>query len=361
VYARPLSKVSEAFNGLKARARHSTEALRQRISGAALCSDCFVDHGLVIEARNLGHKSRRSCPNCHSANGAKLYRSDIEELARRYFVYGTRIRTEFGGAPMLQFNSWHHGEPDEVSFPNWLKEDARLIQNALSVGLFYYAPPLWRVGEIEPLANLRNPVTRGAAASALVSRFPRRLFTSGSSFYRLRSNITEGLHSKPTEYDSPPKGVGGNGRLDAPDFPVLYGSQDLEIYVHECRVTIADECYLAVLRACRDLHLLDLSADIEADGKTPFESLYLAVQFLFAAEKHSYEITRAISTAAKDAGLDGIVYPSYFSSLREERIPNLAVFGHPVAAGAVEVGCINRLILETARYKVRLGPSLSRV
>jgi RES domain len=347
------------FGYLKSRFQHGLEMLRQWISGAALCSDCFVDHGLAIEARNLGHKSRRLCRSCHSATGAKLYRSDIEELARRYFVYGTRIRTEFGGAPILQFNSWHHGKPG-VSFPIWLEADARLIENALGVGLFYYAPPLWRIGEIEPLADLRNPVTRSAAASALVSKFPRRLFTAGSSFYRLRSDITEGAHSEQLEYDAPPKGIGGNGRLDAPDFPVLYGSQDLEICVHECRITITDECYLAVLRACRDLHLLDLCADIEDDGKTPFESLYLAVQFIFAAEKHGYEITRTIAATAKDAGLHGIIYPSYFSPLRQERIPNLALFGHPVADGIVKVDCINRLTLETARYTVRLGPCLSR-
>jgi len=139
---------------------------------------------------------------------------------------------------------------------------------------------------------------------------------------------------------------------------VLYGSQDLEICVHECRVTKADECYLATLRTCRDLQLLDLCGDIDNDGGTPFESLYLAVQFLFAAETHAYHVTRAIAIAAKNIGLDGVIYPSYFSSLRQDRIPNLALFGHPVEEGAIEVACINRLMLETAKYTVQLGPCM---
>lgn len=204
VYRRLPNNVSKwiPFGYLKSRFKHSFEVLRQRFSGAALCSDCFVDHGLAIEASKLGHKSRRPCRSCHSPTGAKLYHSDIEELARRFFVYGTRIRTEFGGAPILQFNSWHHRKP-EVSFPIWLEADARLIENALGVGFFHYGPPLWRIGEIEPLSDLRNPASRSRAASALVSRFPRRLFAAGSSFYRLRRDIIEGAHSEQLQYDAP--------------------------------------------------------------------------------------------------------------------------------------------------------------
>ena len=187
-----------------------------------------------------------------------------------------------------------------------------------------------------------------------------RVFAAGNSFYRLRRDIADGAHSNQLQYDAPPTGVGGTGRFDAPGFPVLYGSQDLEICIHECRVTLADECYLATLLASRELRLLDLCAEIENDGSTPFESLHLAVQFIFAAETHSYDITRAIAVAAKEAGLDGIICPSYFSALRQEKIPNLVLFGHPISEGMVEVACINRLTLDTARYTARLGPCLSR-
>lgn len=340
-------------------ARRQLSVLRERFSGPRLCSDCFTDRGLEIEARKIGHESRRSCPNCHLLTGAKLYTSDIEELARRFFVYGTWIRTEFGGANALQFNEWHH-DKREVSFPGWLESDARLIENALGVGFFHYGPPLWRLGEIEPLTELKDPSTQATAAARLVRRFPQRQLQKGSSFYRLRLGVEQGKHNDASQYDAPPDGFAGKGRLDAPDFPVLYGSQDLEICVHECRVTKADECYLATLRTNRDLRLLDLCGDVENDGSTPFESLYLAVQFVFGAEQHAYAITRAIAAAAKEIGLDGIMYPSYFSSLRQDQIPNLALFGHPIAEGDVGVTCINRMLLETAKYTVQLGPCLPR-
>jgi RES domain len=343
--------------GLDHRLQETLEWLRQRMSGPVLCSDCFVDHGLAIEAQKLGHKSNRRCRNCHWISGAKLYRNDVEELARSFFVNGTRIKTEFGGAPILQFNSYHSGT-NEVCYPSWLRADARLIENVLNVGLFYYGPPLWRIGEIEPLKALRDPTTQSAAAIDLVRKFPRLALAGGSSFYRLRKDIRDGRHSDPSQYDAPPRDIGGDGRLDSPEFPVLYGSQDLKICVHECRVTKADECYLAVLVTCVDLELLDLCGDVENDGNTPFESLYLAVRFIFAAEKHSYDMTRTIAIAAKDAGLHGVMYPSYFGPLRADRIPNIALFGHPVANGLVKVDCINRLTLATARYTVQLGPCL---
>jgi hypothetical protein len=363
-----LRDVSTIISNAVARARFSFDAyrshfqkgfdkLRNRISGPVLCSDCFVDHGLTIEARKLGHRSRRTCRNCHSVAGAKLYQDEIEEVARRFFVYGTRIRSEFGGAPVLQFNSWHAGRP-EVRFPKWLDADARLIEATLNVGLFYYGPPLWRLGEIETLNDLREPATQGTAAATLVGRFPRRMLDQGSSFYRLRKNITNGMHCDHRQYDAPPKGLAGGNRLDTLDLSVLYGSQDLEICVHECRVTKSDECYLAILQASQDLKLLDLCGEVDNDGSTPFHSLYLAVQLIFAAEEQSYHITRAIALAAKNAGLDGIIYPSYFSSLRKDRIPNIALFGHPVIDGTVKVICINRLTLETARYTMQLGPCL---
>lgn len=62
------------------------------------------------------------------------------------------------------------------------------------------------------------------------------------------------------EYDSPPAVAIGAGRFDAPLFPVLYGSQDLPVCLHECRVTAEDELYVATLSPTHELRLLDLSA-----------------------------------------------------------------------------------------------------
>jgi hypothetical protein len=180
----------------------------------------------------------------------------------------------------------------------------------------------------------------------------------GTTLYRLRKGIPWELQGDQNQYDSPPAVHAPAGRLESSGFPVLYGSQDLQICVHECRITKADECHLATLEIMRPLEMLDLCAVIDNDGPTLFESLYLAIQFVFSAEEHSYEIARAIAKAANQAGLDGIIYPSYFSSLRGGTIPNVGLFGHPIAKHAVKVKSVNRLILQSAEYAVGFGPCL---
>jgi hypothetical protein len=161
----------------------------------------------------------------------------------------------------------------------------------------------------------------------------------------------------------------------------MYGSQDLQVCVHECRVTAEDDLYVASLAARRNLKLLDLSTLLREEGITEFESLDMAVHMLFLAGQHSYDITREIAHAAHSREYDGIVYPSYFSLLRtghmpfetiyglssrlfpqlhdyekSKTIPNLALFGRPIAEHNVQVRCINRLILSSVDYGFHFGP-----
>src|SRR5690348_14105089 len=97
------------------------------------------------------------------------------------------------------------------------------------------------------------------------------MIRAGETFYRLRK-----APAKPTEvdqYDSPPIAIAGTGRLDSKDFPVLYGSPDLELCIHECRVTAEDELFVATLVPTRDLKLLDLTKLLLEEGITEFESV----------------------------------------------------------------------------------------
>ena len=77
----------------------------------------------------------------------------------------------------------------------------------------------------------------------------------------------------------------------------MYGSQDLPVCVHECRVTAEDELYVATLSPTRDLKLLDLSVLLREEDGTEFDSLDMAVHMLFLAGKHSYEISRDSAVA----------------------------------------------------------------
>ena len=82
-------------------------------------------------------------------------------------------------------------------------------------------------------------------------------------------------------------------------------------------------------RPVRDLELLDVAALLdEPQEVNEFGSLDLAVNMLFLAGEHSYPITRVLSLAARSAGFDGLVYPSYFSMLRNGVKPFETTYGN---------------------------------
>ncbi|PPQ45101.1 hypothetical protein CKO39_03755 [Rhodopseudomonas palustris] len=324
----------------------------------------------------LGVNDRSVCRNCNSTSGKKLGREELEALTHRFFVWGTLHRCEYGAAPIIQFNQQRN---TEIEASPWFESDLRLIERVLGVGFFYYGPRLWMVGEVEPLKDLSSPVTQTSILKRITTEYPAAPLKADELFYRLR--IAPKAPAEQSEYDSPPLGCGGIGRLDAPGLQVMYASQDLEVCIHECRVTAEDELFVATLTPSTDLRLLDLTSLLFEEDVTEFESLDMAVHMLFLAGKHSYDLTRKVALAARTAGFDGIVYPSYFSLLRtggmpfetvfgishrqipeladrerSKTIPNIAIFGRPIADGRVRVVGINRLILNRVEYQFHFGP-----
>jgi RES domain len=347
------------------------------MTNIALCSECFHDQGLRLDAEQIGVVDDFACPNCGSTVGSKLNRDLIVALAHRFFVWGTLRRFEYGAAPLVQFNQHQTTSSIKPSF--LLEKDIRLIEQAIGIGFFYYGPRYWMFGEVRPLKSLQEISLRASVIDRIISEYPSILLSTEESFYRIRKAPRQ--PDDISEYDSPPFERAGTGRLDSQSFPVMYGSQDLPVCVHECRVTAEDELFVATISPTRELKLLDLSALLLEEGVTEFDSLDMAVHMLFLAGKHSYDITRDIARAVHSAGYDGIVYPSYFSLLRtgsmpfettygishrrisqlHERekaktIPNLALFGRPIEEHTVKVLCINKLIMSRVEYGFHFGP-----
>ncbi len=341
------------------------------------CSECLVDQGLRLDAEHLGEKNDGKCPLCGSTKGAKLDRDALVDLAQRFFVWGSFWRTEYGGAPRIQFNEH---QKTCIAPPTWLQSDIGIFEKNLGVGFFHYGPRMWMIGEVEPLKSLQEASTRQRVIDRIVNEYPK--FEAGSEHFLYRVRKDPKQPDQASEYDSPPATLLGKGRLDAPGAPVLYASPDIQVCVHECRFTAEDELFVATLHPAKKLTFLDLSVVLD-EGKevTEFESLDMAVYMVFLARAHSYDITRAIAAAAKAAGLDGIIYPSYFSLLRtgvmplrtayglsHRRIPqfknyeqslvvpNIAVFGHPIESGVLKVKCINKMIISRVAYDFHFGP-----
>lgn len=344
-----------------------------------LCSDCFNDQGLRLDAVQIGIQVNSVCPNCRKKTGRKLTSRLLGELTHRFFVWGTVYRCEYGAAPQIQFNKTRD---TEINPSPWLKADLHLIEKTIGVGFFHYGPRLWMIGEVEPLKALQRSSTRASIIERILADYPSLRLTTTQEFYRLRKRVKNPGNF--AEYDSPPTSVWRSpplgwwrltrgrsyGRLDSKQLSVMYGSQDLQVCIHECRVSAEDEIFVATLAPTTDLKLLDLTELLKEEDATEFESLDMAVHMLFLAGDHSYPIAREIALAARRAGYNGLVYPSYFSLLRtgampfetsfgishrridqqadrekSKIIPNLALFGRPLDEGSVALRCINKVIL----------------
>lgn len=344
--------------------------------GVVLCSNCFNDQGLRLDAERIGDVEESVCPNCGEKSGRKLTDDKVLELVHRFFVWGTLQLCEYGAAPVIQFNEH---QKTSIDTSPWLEKDIELISDIIGIGFFYYGPRLWMVGEVEPLKFLQKERTRSGIIQRIITEYSEVQLDESQIFYRVRK--APAIPNDFSEYDAPPDIYLGTGRLDSPGFPVMYGSQDLEVCFHECRVAAEDELYVATLSPNRSLKLLDISRLLPEEHVTEFESLDMAVHMLFLAGKHSYEISREIARSAHAVGYDGIVYSSYFSLLhtgtmpfettygishrrfsqmeeyeQAKSIPNFALFGRPLQEQNVTVRCINKLILSQVKYGFHFGP-----
>ncbi|MCF6257447.1 MAG: hypothetical protein L3J98_11940 [Gammaproteobacteria bacterium] len=122
-----------------------------------LCSECFYDEGLKLSAYQMGSDNNEQCDNCGSSEGRKLDKFRIEELAHRFFVWGTFHRCDYGAAPVVQFNQH---QQTSITPSVWIKNDIQLFEKTLGVGFFHYGPRLWMVGEVEPLKELEDKSSR---------------------------------------------------------------------------------------------------------------------------------------------------------------------------------------------------------
>ena len=346
------------------------EALRE--GDFLLCSECFNDEGLRLDAHGIGSKTGDVCANCGSKDGHHLTKNAIRKLCYRFFVRGTIKRFDYGGCPLIQANELRVGETEVQSAP-WIALDVKLIEQKGDLGIFYYLPRFWMVGEIEPLKQLQMKLEIDAVIDQILEVYPKHFLRSEHAIYRVRINPS--LPFEPSQFDSPPVEFSGNNRFDSPELPILYGSPDLELCIHECRTTVNDELYVAKLAPASELKMLNLAAQIKEKDKTEFTSLDMAIHFLFLAGRNSYPVCAHIAKRIYAAGFDGLIYPSYFSDLRNghvpfdtvygmtnrhfenHSVPNVAIFGKPVAEGKLKVHSINRILINNIKYDISFGPA----
>ena len=344
------------------------------------CSDCFKDAAFKYMISSYGvHDTTIQCPHCGKCSGSKVDLNSLLNVMHLFFVNGTVHRTEYGGAPVLQMNDCRAYE-DIESISADLNDDCRLLYQMTGWCVFLYGPRLCMVGFNDVLDDLRSDRIQ-YAIDAILSSYPVVTMDRSQYYYRLR--IDPNKPDDISEYDTPPTTVHRTsyGRLDSPDNNLIYLSSDLETCIHECRATVEDNIYVATLKVNKDLRLLDLTAYFDEEC-TEFESVRLAVHHLFLASSHSYRISRQLANAIRDKGYDGVIYPSYFSHIRNGNDPfvdnylglsyfvynkhyadiyqvrNYAIFGFPIQDGKLEVVSINHVRIKQVKYDMILCPNI---
>ena len=153
-------------------------------SRPVLCSDCFTDHGLRIDAERFGIPHALPCPNCGTTGTKKLTPYLVRALASQFFVRGSVHRSAYGSVPLVQFNELRF-QDGNYDGPQWLKNDVALISEKGRIGLFHYRPRIWMLGYIEPLEDLQIPARRGSVIDRILKEYPERTLPKGEFIYHL--------------------------------------------------------------------------------------------------------------------------------------------------------------------------------
>lgn len=141
------------------------------------CSSCFKDYGLKIEVMKNGIESSQECPACKSKCGIKITDKDLKQVCYNFFVLGSTHKTDYGSAPIIQFN---REQKNSVDISPALNEDMDYISSILGIGFFYYGPRLWMIGEIEPLKKLQEVTTRNDIIKEIINKYPTQQFSCTS-------------------------------------------------------------------------------------------------------------------------------------------------------------------------------------
>jgi RES domain len=331
-----------------------------------LCSNCFRDVGLRLEAQRSGRWSRlrKTCPNCGRKDGYSLNGKALHELQRQFFSRATapnQIRDDIAVLGLVE-DETREDEDIGLRLRPEAQADWSLIQSKISGRLFYRSPRLFYFGTTNHFGwgeSLPKEVVRNDIVPKL--RFAE--IDQDTMFYRIRLNVPDDSKFDDGQYDAPPKlRRRGVGRFDNHKLPVLYGSPNLHVCIHECKVTLADDIFVASLMPTKKLSMIDLTGNYDQpEDIDPFDDLFWFFRGRMNANhpnvyRHCRRIAQTIR-ALTDA--DGFIYNSYYTNVAGDtsgKAINYALFGRPLADGKLKVVSMNTMRLERVTYDYHLGP-----
>jgi RES domain len=297
--------------------------------------------------------------------------SDLLLLRDRFFRHATSPHGVGGyNVPVLQLNDTDAPD-DEIdmlpaTWSDWLK-----IKKAVGGRIFYNAPRLWRVGITDHYDQKATVAT--ATLDRIVDQLSIKSIGSDHKIFRIRQNIPKNAINSPGQFDTPPvvnsvarklwmfcaRRKRQYGRFDDASMPIFYGSPSILVCLHECRVTLTDDIFVATLAPTRELRFINLAADYLQTPNTPFEDLtYFFNGLVFSS--HTYDICRRVLKAINlKLRVDGVIYKSFFEPVHDGTALNYAIVGHPIADQRLRLISVNSVRLDQVKYDFCLGPALT--
>lgn len=253
---------------------------------------------------------------------------------------------------MLQYN--HYDRPFDEIGREPLRKDIRLLSEAFGLKVFLYGPPLWMLGK--PAEEGGEQSWEKSDYQEICNYHNERELDGNATFFRVQRNIE--FTPKDARFCSPPEELRTTyGRFDSLELPILYCSFDVETCLHESRVSLEDDIFVATMHPTRTLRLLDLTSPKMDSEISPFEDPRIWLKSLIY-DHGSYDVCQQLASHINSLGYDGFVVESYFQQAARAKHANLCIFGRPVVSGSVGVEGINKVNLHNVSYEFGFGPAV---
>lgn len=329
-----------------------------------LCSNCFRDVGLRLEAERIGRWSRlrKTCPNCGRRDGYNLNVKALGELREQFFSRATapnQFRDDIAVLGVIEDQESHD---IGLKLRPEAEADRLLIESKIRGRLFYRSPKLFFLGITNHFGE-QNSLSKDVVRNSIVPKLRFTEIEPSEVFYRIRVNLSNQDKFEEAQYDAPPKPRRrGFGRFDNPKLPLLYGSPNLQVCIHECKVTLADDIFVASLLPTRKLKMIDLTGNYDQpEDVDAFDDLFWFFRGLMNSNFPSvYRYCRRVAQAIRDlTDADGFIYNSYYTNVAGDTggpTINYALFDRPLADGKLKVASVNTIRLNRVTYDYHLGP-----
>jgi len=324
-----------------------------------VCSDCFKNEGLRLEALKLGHTRSEKCPRCGSEKGAFLNENQCGELLEKFFIDGTMSIGTFGISPY----KLGAGNPHDIKFDLTLHDDFEILIAVDALGLRRRSPKTWHVGDtkhwgaFEEMIQYRRttgklPENADETVDEILERCRKFTLRKGIRFYRIRKNLEASILAE--SYDSP-SAQDRPSRLSRDGISVLYGAFDAETCIHESRCRIDDEICVATMETLVDLNTVNLGdAPYHPEKDDPWTSPSIFLSQVMRSPQH--DECQIIGERAFEHGISAVQFPSFFSQVLDNQHANIAIFGRPIREKKARIHSLNRIKLERVRYEYVFGP-----